>query len=103
MQRVLVLAAGLETTIERNKDKGRRYTSRLLTVSVNLQEAQMLTLAQSIGKLSVIVRNVDDPHVVDDAPDVNRDELFQMAARRQPTTVKAAPQQRPVPLKPGAR
>lgn len=97
LQRVLVLAAGLETTIERSTDKRARTRSNLLTVSVSLQEAQMLGLALTIGRLMAIVRNTGDPRTLDTPPDVTRAELFDTAARQ---SVQSA-RQRPVRLEVG--
>lgn len=82
LQRVLVLAAGLETTIERSTDKKSSVRASLLTVSVSLQEAQLLSLAQAVGKLMVVVRNARDPRVLDSPPDVSRAELFDATARQ---------------------
>jgi pilus assembly protein CpaB len=82
LQRVLVLAAGLETTIERSTDKKTAARASLLTVSVSLQEAQLLSLAQAVGRLMVVVRNARDPRVLDSPPDVSRAELFDATARQ---------------------
>jgi pilus assembly protein CpaB len=81
MQRVLVLAAGLDTTIERSTDKKPTVRAGLLTVSVTLQEAQLLALAQSAGRLTVVVRSVTDPRVMDSPPDITRADLFDANAR----------------------
>jgi Flp pilus assembly protein CpaB len=94
LQRVLVLAAGLETTIERSTDKKPSVRASLLTVSVSLQEAQLLGLAQAVGKLMAVVRNARDPRVVDSPPDVSRAELFDSTARQ---TVQRA-SRRPIQL-----
>ena len=81
LQRVLVLAAGLDTTIERSTDRKPSPRSSLLTVSVSLQEAQLLALAQSAGRLTVIVRGATDPLVLDSPPDLTRSELYDANAR----------------------
>jgi pilus assembly protein CpaB len=94
LQRVLVLAAGLETTIERSTDRKTAVRASLLTVSVSLQEAQLLSLAQAVGKLMVVVRNARDPRVLDSPPDVSRAELFDASARQ---TVQRA-SRRPIQL-----
>jgi pilus assembly protein CpaB len=82
LQRVLVLATGLETTIERGADKKGNPRASLLTVSVSLQEAQLLSLAQAVGRLTVVVRNARDPRVLESPPDVSRSELFDSTARQ---------------------
>jgi len=94
LQRVLVLATGFETTIERSTDKKTSMRASLLTVSVSLQEAQLLGLAQAVGKLMAVVRNARDPRVVDSPPDVSRTELFDSSARQ---TVQRA-SRRPIQL-----
>jgi pilus assembly protein CpaB len=72
LQRVLVLAVGLDTEARSGSD-GARTSSRdlILTVSVGLQEAQLLALAIDKGKLSVALRNPGDPRVQEGAPDMS--------------------------------
>ena len=81
LQRVLVLAAGLETAIARDTDK-RQGRANLLTVSVSLQEAQLLGLAQTVGRVTAVVRNTGDPRVLESPPDVSRDQLVDPVARQ---------------------
>jgi pilus assembly protein CpaB len=82
LQRVLVLAAGLETSVERSSDRKTGYRASLLTLSVSLPEAQLLTLAQTVGRLMVVVRGLGDTRVFDSPPDVGRSELFDSTARQ---------------------
>jgi Flp pilus assembly protein CpaB len=82
LQRVLVLAAGLETTIQRSTDTRPALRSTLLTVSVSLQEAQVLGLALTIGRLMVVVRNSGDPRITEAPPDISRDDLTDATARQ---------------------
>jgi pilus assembly protein CpaB len=82
LQRVLVLAAGLETTIQRSTDTRPAARSTLLTVSVSLQEAQLLGLAQTVGRLMVVVRNTGDPRITEAPPDISRDDLTDATARQ---------------------
>jgi len=98
LQRVLVLATGLDTTIERSTDKKPAVRANLLTVSVSLQEAQLLTLAQAITRLVVVLRNANDPRVVESPPDVSRTQLFDVAAR---AAVQSG-NHRPIRIGPGA-
>lgn len=81
LQRVLVLAAGLETNVERGADKRAEQKSSVLTVSVSLQEAQMLGLAMSVGRLMVAVRNAADPRLLESPPNVSRLDVFDAVAR----------------------
>ncbi|HET9955600.1 MAG TPA: Flp pilus assembly protein CpaB [Polyangiaceae bacterium] len=82
LQRVLVLAAGLETSVERSSEKSTGPSARLLTVSVTLAEAQLLGLAQTIGRLWVVVRGAEDPRVFESPPDVSRSDLFDAHVRQ---------------------
>jgi pilus assembly protein CpaB len=81
VQRVLVLAAGVETSGERSTEK-KSARPRMLTLSVSLEEAQLLALAQTSGKLSVVVRNPNDQRVNENIPDVSRSALFDPVARQ---------------------
>lgn len=76
LQRVLVLAAGLETSNDHASDR-RSASSRatILTVSVTLLESQLLALAMERGKLSVVVRNPDDQRIVETPPDLPANSL----------------------------
>jgi len=98
LQRVLVLAAGPDTTAERSDSK-RPVHSNLLTVSVSLQEAQLLTLAQTVSRLTVVLRNVDDPRVMEATPDVTRSELFDSSVPRAVQSTR----RRPVRLQTGVK
>jgi len=89
LQRVLVLAVGNDTgTSESGVAGGKRQESagfqpeRVLTLSLNLQESQLLALALEKGRLSVAVRNPEDQRVLGDVPDVRSAALFDTAARR---------------------
>lgn len=99
IQRVLVLATGLETSIERSTDK-RASRARVLTVSVSLEEAQLLALAQANGRLSVVVRNPSDQRVNEAVPDVKRSALFDPVARQ---AVQNSRPRGPVKLTPEVR
>lgn len=94
LQRVLVLAAGLDTTIERTTDKRAAARARVLTVSVSLPEAQLLGLAQNVGRIMAVVRNTGDPRTVDAPPDVSRAELSDATVRQAAQNIR----QRPVRL-----
>jgi pilus assembly protein CpaB len=95
LQRVLVLATGTETNVERSTDKKPFVKMSLLTLSVSLQESQLLALAQTVGKLAAVVRNPDDQRVVEAPPDVGSDALYSAEVRR---TVQSARRRAPVRL-----
>jgi Flp pilus assembly protein CpaB len=83
---VLVLAVGNETqrqVFQAPGDNGRSGSSggHNLTLSVELDEAQMVALADQNGDLSVILRSGSDPGVVDGLPDLTTNNLLDQAAR----------------------
>jgi pilus assembly protein CpaB len=82
LQRVSVLAAGLETAAHRASANKGHVSIGLLTVSVSLQEAQLLAVAQAAGELTVVVRNVADPRVLDSPPNVSRSDLYDSTLRQ---------------------
>lgn len=86
LQRVLVLAVGNETqrqVFQGLGDNGRSGSGggHDLTLSVELDEAQMVALADQNGDLSVILRSGSDPGVVDGLPDLTTNNLLDQAAR----------------------
>ena len=95
LQRVLVLATGTETSVERSTDKKVVNKITLLTLSVSLQESQLLALGQSVGRLAAVVRNTDDARVVDSPPDVGSEALFSPELRK---SVQSARRNAPVRL-----
>jgi pilus assembly protein CpaB len=82
LQRVLVLAAGLETSIQRTQDKKPALRATILTVSVSLQEAQLLSLAQATSRLTVVIRNTADPRITEAPPDLTRAQLVDATVRQ---------------------
>jgi pilus assembly protein CpaB len=86
LQKVLVLAVGLNTQTNpfvdpKKKDSPLAHRDKLLTLSLNLQEAQLLALATDKGQISVAIRNVTDSRVASDAPDMNESALLDSKAR----------------------
>src|SRR5690606_16978798 len=67
LQRVLVLASGTETQARDPKEASR---VRILTVSVSLQESQLLAMAMEKGTLTVLVRNPHDTRIAESPADV---------------------------------
>lgn len=82
LQRVLVLASGSETSPEavdaRQPGKGYELT---LTLSLTLQEAQLVALASERGRLAVAVRHPDDTQRSAKAPDITSDALMRQETR----------------------
>jgi pilus assembly protein CpaB len=86
LQRILVLAVGNETqrqAFQGTNDKGsplaRRGTN--LTLSLKLDEAQLVAEAAEEGELSVVLRGVSDPTVLEGLPDVTPHNLVEAAAQ----------------------
>ena len=89
LQRIVVLAVGLDTE-SRNGADGLKTTARdlILTLSVNLQEAQLLALAVDKGKLSVALRNPSDPRTVVGIPDMMSSTLTDTKVRTEVQTIR---------------
>lgn len=100
LQRVLVLAVGNETQRQAFQGNDKSPNSRRgsnLTLSLKLDEAQMVAEASQEGELSVVLRGVSDPTVLEGLPDVTPSNLVEAATnanrRRntQNTTTSAMP------------
>lgn len=84
LQRVLVLAIGNETGSPKlaGKTKGAQSSAApTLTLSLNVQEAQLLALAAQRGPLSVALRNPNDQRVSDNPASLDSSVLDDPSAR----------------------
>ncbi len=84
LQRVLVLATGLDTSPDavEQRDKNQRSDSNsLLTLSLPVTEAQLLALAQEKGRLAVALRNPEDQRTAVSIPDLDSRILFDAPQR----------------------
>jgi pilus assembly protein CpaB len=86
LQRVLVLAVGSETqrqAFQGVPDKPTALARRgaSLTLSLKIEEAQMVALAAQQGELSVVLRGVSDPTVVEGIPDLTANNLVETAVQ----------------------
>ncbi len=84
LQRVLVLAIGTETSNVRGADKAKGAatpSAPILTLSLNLPEAQLLSLAAQRGALSVALRNPNDQRVAENIADLDTRALDEPAQR----------------------
>ncbi len=81
LQRVLVLATGTETSFAAGKE-GPAQRATVLTVSVSLQESQLLAVAMERGKLSAIVRNPNDQRMTESPADVTAAALTDTSRRQ---------------------
>ncbi len=95
LQRVLVLAVGLETApqgaLDKGADKDVRSRDMVLTLSVGLQQAQLLTLAIQKGSLTVALRNPDDQRIVQGIPDMSSTALTNEEIRQKVQKVRRGP------------
>ena len=78
LQRVLVLATGINTSIQDAKESSR---ATMITVSVSLQESQLLALAMEKGTLSVVVRNPQDQNITESPANVTAAALSDLTQR----------------------
>lgn len=103
LQRVLVLAVGASTTLpatmNANPASSLSAGDRVLTLSLNLAEAQLLALALEKGRISVAVRNPDDPSVLQDVPDMKAAALFNTRERVQIQKTSRSPSSASHPIK----
>jgi pilus assembly protein CpaB len=86
LQRVLVLAVGSETRAFGAGDGQKPSPSSLggqreLTLSLKLEEAQLLSLARERGTLSVALRPVGDTNIVEGLSEMPSSSLYDRAAR----------------------
>ncbi|MEJ7728656.1 MAG: Flp pilus assembly protein CpaB [Polyangiaceae bacterium] len=90
LQNVLVLAVGTDTGAESGRgplgDNERQDI--ILSLSLNVPEAQLLTLATEKGNIAVALRNPDDVLVTEGISDVNDIALQDVRQRTQVTNVR---------------
>jgi pilus assembly protein CpaB len=103
LQKALVLANGTYTSaaaMTADKDENTRPASREqgLTLSLNLQEAQLIALAADKGQFSVALRSPDDPRTVELMPDITAGAVLDKHPRAATTTAIKRPSNAPVRL-----
>jgi pilus assembly protein CpaB len=100
LQRIMVLAVGSVTDPQLLRsdaaDDARRDLGQL-TLSLKVEEAQLLALARERGKLSVILRQPDDTRIVEGAPEMPVSNLFD-ASFRNDLQRRRSPDLRPIRL-----
>lgn len=96
LQRVLVLAIGSETEAQgfgdARKEQGRYGHERELTLSLKVEEAQLLSLARERGTLSVALREPSDTRVVEGIADMPLSALYDKAFREKVQRRRSEPQ-----------
>jgi pilus assembly protein CpaB len=87
LQRVLVLATGLDTSPDAvDQTKSPSEYSSLLTLSLPVTEGQLIALAQEKGKLAVVLRNPEDQRTAQSIPDLSSAVLFDATTRQKSGT-----------------
>ncbi|MGH7284476.1 MAG: Flp pilus assembly protein CpaB [Polyangiaceae bacterium] len=86
LQRVLVLATGIDTSPEAANDNaaktasGMSQASDILSLSLSLPEGQYIALAAERGRLSVALRNPNDQRTAERIPDITSNQLTDKTA-----------------------
>ena len=86
LQRVLVLATGIDTSPEAANDNAAKTASGmaqagdLLSLSLTLPEGQYIALAAERGHLSVALRNPNDQRTAERIPDITSNQLTDKSA-----------------------
>jgi len=92
LQNVLVLAVGLDTGAEQAAAGGKlEQRDVVLSLSLNIPEAQLLALAVEKGPLTVAVRNPDDVRVTEGISDLTDSALQDTRTRTQVQNVRRGP------------
>ncbi len=82
LQRILVLATGIDTSVEASEARDKTSDrENLLTLSLTLPEAQILALAAERGRLAVAVRNPEDNKTTAGLVDINMDAILKPEVR----------------------
>jgi pilus assembly protein CpaB len=94
LQRVLVLAVGSETRPQAfsEQQEGAGDSERELTLSLKVEEAQLLSLARERGTLSVALRGPGDSKVIEGVADMPVSSLYDKTARETVQRHRSAPQ-----------
>jgi pilus assembly protein CpaB len=110
LQKILVLAVGYDTQKKaaagdsKAQQSYSMQTEKVLTLSLNLQETQLVALALEKGRLSVAVRNPWDQRVINNIPDMKAQALSDIAVRSAASPGARAALGRPVKIEgPGER
>lgn len=84
LQNVLVLAVGRDTgAVAQDEASKRRVTAATsqVTLSVSPEQAQLLTLAEEKGRLTLVLRNPDDIAIIEGLPEATPADIFQATKR----------------------
>ena len=85
LQNVLVIASGDQRGAVENEEPagppGSQHTFSNITVSVDLEEAELLVFSMQRGPINVALRAQDDIETVDDVPEKNFSDIFEVQKR----------------------
>jgi pilus assembly protein CpaB len=77
IQNLPVLAVGSMVGVPGSEAGDRSARSyRSVTLSVTLEESELITFAQQRTKLALVLRNADDADTLEELPEVNFDKIF---------------------------
>jgi pilus assembly protein CpaB len=80
LQNILVLAVGSDTgRVSFDEEDENDLTS--ITCALTVEQAQLITLGASRGSMSLILRNPDDIHVIEDLPDTRINDIVEIERR----------------------
>lgn len=91
LQNVLVLAVGTDFEADGAGTKDDSGGAMILSLSLNVQEAQLASLAQEKGKLSVALRNPNDVRVTEGMSDLDSSALVDTKVRTQVQGIRKGP------------
>jgi len=92
IEKLEVIATGLQTRVDRNADGVQRSFSTI-TVNVSPDDAQKITLAQKLGKLTAVLRNPEDVDSLLTSP-MTAARLLNKPVKKK-TVIKRKPQPKP--------
>ena len=84
LQNIPILAVGSMVGQRGSSPAGSRTprSYRSVTVSVTLEEAELLSFAQQKTRLTMVLRNAEDSETLEEVPEVNFDNIFKGEERR---------------------
>jgi pilus assembly protein CpaB len=95
LQNILVLAVGGQLS-EDTEEAPSSFSGRTVTLSVSIEESQLLTQAEHQGLLKLVLRNPEDIELLEGVPKTLRADLVQQAAAAQRRAATANPQPRAI-------
>jgi pilus assembly protein CpaB len=82
LQNVLVLAVGSDVGATQSQRRADRQRYREVSLSVTVEQAQILTFAGDVGELTLILRNPDDIAILEELPETTARNILEIEERR---------------------